>query len=173
MRDLDSDLDTAINRSLERIEKELEPVERDYRLRVRRFLTGGNAGGLIASLSLAGTMIGASNGDDPAIPLDWSLFCVIMTFLVGLASTGLALFAERGWYFSMRNSVIEETVESFLLSEGIDPKISADIVPKKSHRLSILESLYTFGVTFAWVGLSTGIILGITVLSELTDSPWW
>jgi hypothetical protein len=150
-----SDLDRAVDRSLERIEKELEPVERDYRLR------------------LAGTMIGASNGSDSEIPLDWSLFCVIMNFLLGLAGTGLALFAERSWYWSIRHRVVLATLESHLQIDGVDPCRADDLVPRRVRRITLLESLYTVGMTLAWVGLSTGVFLGIHVLGKFTDSPWW
>ena len=53
-------------------------------LRFSRLLVGGNAGGVIATLSLIGTIIGTSRGD----PFPRELFWVLTIFVVGLFSVG-------------------------------------------------------------------------------------
>jgi len=60
----------------------------DLERRLRRFLTGGNAGGLIASLTLMGTMLRAEEAAPRA------LFIVILLYLLGLASVGAAFIGE-------------------------------------------------------------------------------
>jgi hypothetical protein len=60
---------------------------------VRRFVTAGNAGGVVATLSLIGVMVGASP-DKPVVPLE--IFGALVVFVLGLFLAGMALTAETG-----------------------------------------------------------------------------
>lgn len=58
----------------------------------RRFVTAGNAGGLIATLSLIGTTIGSSE-TQPSVSLP--TFLTLLVFVVGLVLCGYALWTEN------------------------------------------------------------------------------
>jgi len=60
----------------------------------KRFVVGGNAGGLAASISLAAAWLRPlADGSDPS-PLPIALFLLIVTFITGLALCAVAIILE-------------------------------------------------------------------------------
>ena len=63
---------------------------REYRSKLRRFLTGGNAGGLIATLTFAGTFLRS----EPETTIPSTLFIAVFGFFLGLIALGGCFWTE-------------------------------------------------------------------------------
>lgn len=80
----------AVSVALEEAHEPLGSRYESYFLRTRKFLLGGNAGGLVAVLSLASGFISPNSNE----PLPLPLFGLVLCFAVGLSLSAVALFLE-------------------------------------------------------------------------------
>lgn len=132
--------------------------------REQRFLMGGNAGGLIASLSLAGAIIGTSGADSAALP--WQLFVVVVTFFVGLSCVGIMVYAER---HALESRLVHDNLDDLEKEFEFGP-IPEHLVKQHLTRMPHQRWIEAAGVarSISWLTLTGGSIIGLVVLFGFT-----
>jgi hypothetical protein len=147
--------DRIITKLLRRRDDEILEVAK----REQRFLVGGNAGGLIASLSLAGAMIGASGTE---VILPWQLFAVIVIFFTGLLCIGVRVLAEPHALANRLNRDIVNDLTEELGLEAVPERLRTlhKPLPKQQRWVEAAESARYV----AWATLAGGSIIGLVVL---------
>ena len=162
-REIEREASEAMDQLVRARSKELWDRKFDLRQRWRRFLTAGNAGGLVAALSLAGTMM------DPAHPeLTLPLFVTICMFLAGLGGAGVALWAEQGEYARQEQEIINAAAAEIERTHAVTIGQS-----KVDWRVAVVHWLSRGGGLLAFVMLFVGALRGVTVLAGFVDWSAW
>ena len=80
----------AVQSALEEAREPIRSARQDYFIKTRKLFLGGNAGGLVASLSLTSGYVSPATVE----PLPLSLFGLVICFALGLGCSAVALLLE-------------------------------------------------------------------------------
>ncbi len=142
------DLERQINESSRSEEARAKAAEqRDMLLRL---LTFGNAGGVVATLSFIGTMIGKSEDNT----FDAAALNVLVFFLLGLAGGWLGRMA----HWNIANNEVELYEE---------PEMENRIKPAKA--ITRWNRIIDIVITWSFSMLGTGILFGLFKLAEMAE----
>jgi hypothetical protein len=125
----------------------LHDVHRQY----LRLVTGGNAGGVVASLSVIGSALGASSGAPiPSTPIH-----ILVIFLVGLAGSLFATVADV------------ETVKSRV---AYLQEIFEHARENRTYlgQVALHSKSWSVGASIAATALTVGVVWGVSQLYSLT-----
>ena len=140
---------------------------REARLRARRFLTAGNAGGLVATLSLLGTVIG--NSAEMTAPVE--LFLPVVGFLFGLFCCAAALLIEYAMSELNTRKVVFEAFAAGRQDAGGNAEEELDMIATLRARRVVLYQWQTASIFAAAFFLFVSTTLSIVGLSRLIEMP--